>query len=106
MLHPVWCRGAPPPKRIGSLFNIRQDVTSRAAYKYDTNSMVSLYVSTSGLVPAYEYNINSMVRLYSSTSGLVLAYKYKLQAPELHSLKRVPSGRPLKRNYGPGGLPP
>ena len=45
------CSVKGPPKQLGSLFNIRQDVTSRAAYKYYIDSMVSLYVSTSGLVP-------------------------------------------------------
>ena len=64
--------GAPPNKQ-GALFNICQDVTSRAAYKYNINSMISFYVSTSGVVPAYRYNINSMVSLYVSTSGLVPA---------------------------------
>ena len=52
-----------PPNKSGTLFNIRQDATSRAAYKCNIRSMVSLYVSTSGLVPAYKYNMNSMVSL-------------------------------------------
>ena len=43
---PPLCRGSPANKQ-GTLFNICQDVTSRAAYKYNINSMVSLYVSTS-----------------------------------------------------------
>ena len=46
------------------LFSVRQDITSRAACKYSISSMVSLYVSTSGLVPACKHNINSMVSLY------------------------------------------
>ena len=32
-----------------------------AAYKYNISSMVSLYVSTGGLVPAYTCDINSIV---------------------------------------------
>ena len=55
------------------------------AYKYDINSMVSLYVSTRGLLPVYKSNVNSMVSLYVSTSGLLPACEYKLQAPELQS---------------------
>ena len=55
------------------------------ASKYNMNSMVFLYVSTSGLVPASKNNMNSMVFLYVSTSGLVPAYKCKRQAPEPQS---------------------
>ena len=34
MLHRVWCRGVPPNK-LGTLFNLRQDTSSRAADKYN-----------------------------------------------------------------------
>ena len=40
--------------------------------------MVSLDVSTSGLVPAYEYNINGFL-IYVSTSGLVPDPKDRLK---------------------------
>ena len=42
--------------------------------------MVSLDVSTSGLVPADKHKINSMVSVYVSTSGLVPAYKYNMNS--------------------------
>ena len=43
-------------------------------------SMVSLYVSTKGLVLADKYDINSMVSLYVSTKGLVPAYKHNINS--------------------------
>ena len=42
--------------------------------------MVSLDVSTNGLVPAYKYNMSSMVSLNVSTNGLVPAYKYNISS--------------------------
>ena len=41
-----------PPKQIGylALMNVRESISSRAAFKYTINSMRYLYVSTSGLV--------------------------------------------------------
>ena len=47
--------------------------------------MSSLHSSMSWWVPAYEYDGNSISSLYVSTSGLVPAYRCKLQALELQS---------------------
>ena len=44
------------------------------------NSMVSLYASTSGLVPAYKHNINSKVFVFVGTSGLVPAFSYYMNS--------------------------
>ena len=48
----------PPPNKWGTLFNIRQDVTSRAAYKHNRHSTSPSYLSSSWLGPE---GLNSML---------------------------------------------
>ena len=51
-LSPCLVQGPPsPPKQMGSLFNVRQDITRRAACKFNGSSMSSSYLSMSWLVP-------------------------------------------------------
>ena len=49
---PCLVLGASPPQQMESLFSVRQDMTSRAASKYNRTSTSSSYFSMGWLVPA------------------------------------------------------